>query len=151
MFNKYFIETFYKVKQFYQSMFPDVRKINYKKVDEYLDEDEKKLFNTMLDYEKQHSYNLLLDLEKETRFKNKKLYCKLALIHDIGKGKNISTMERVWHSLFDNIKVLKEHPEKGYELLKEKNKKLAILIKNHHNKSGNSADMMIFQELDNKN
>ena len=98
----------------------------------------------MSKYDKLHCINVYKKIMK-TELKNEKIYIKLALLHDCGKGK-VGIIKRVFHKIGINTE-LKHHSFKGYKKLKNINKELSILIKNHHNKNY-SEKMKIFQKCD---
>lgn len=142
---------FNRVRQFNKAIFPSLSKIDYEKIDKYLDKEERILFDSMLDYEKEHSYNIFCDIEESGEVEDKKTYCRLALLHDVGKGRKVYLFQRVLYALFKIGKGIAKHPEKGYELIKSKDIKLAKLILNHHTNNVGNKDMELFQKYDNRN
>ena len=77
--------------------------------------------------------------------KNEKMYLKLALLHDCGKGK-ASFFKRVLHK-FGFFTKLQNHPKIGAKKLENIDKDLSVLIENHHKKNY-SQKMKIFQKCD---
>ena len=111
----------------------------------FLNDKERKIFAEMTKYDKKHSLEVYKKVRENDILKNEVLYIKLALLHDCGKG-SANVAIRVLHKV--NIKTsLKKHPDRGAEKLKETDKELAVLIKNHHIKNyGRLMDE--FQRLD---
>ena len=99
----------------------------------------------MSDYDKLHSYKLFQKVKENIFLKDKKIFLKLALLHDSGKG-NIGLIRRIKKVLIGD-KILERHPDLAFEKLKNINLELANLCREHHNKNVND-DMKIFQQLD---
>ena len=112
---------------------------------DFLSDKEKKIFMEMTKYDRKHSLEVYKKVKENDILKNEILYKKLALLHDCGKG-NTNVAVRVLHKI--NMKTaLKNHPDSGSEKLKDIDKELAILIKNHHVKNYGKL-MDEFQKLD---
>ncbi len=134
----------YFIKKTREYFIPKINQKEMENVLENLSEIEKKIFLEMPNYDKFHClevYKKILSTELKDDIK----YLKLALLHDCGKGKT-SFFKRVVHKFGFNTS-LKNHSEKGYEILKNINEELAILTKNHH-KENYSTEMNIFQKCD---
>ena len=116
-------------------------------VKKILSEDEFKIFDTMMEYDKVHSFRLLNFVKENEILKDDKLYWKLALLHDSGKGK--TTFLKRMNKVVVGVRKLEGHTENAYEKLKSINKELAQLCRIHHDKS-NNIKMKEFQKLDDK-
>ena len=116
-------------------------------VKKILSEDEFKIFDTMMEYDKVHSFRLLNFVKENEILKDDKLYWKLALLHDSGKGK--TTFLKRMKKVVVGDRKLEGHTENAYEKLKSINKELAQLCRIHHDKS-NNIKMKEFQKLDDK-
>ncbi len=134
----------YFIRKGIEYFFPEIDNSIQNEALELLSSEEKKHFFGMGKYDRYHSLEVYKKL-KETPLKDNRLYLKMALLHDCGKEKTYF-VTRVIHKLGFNTK-LKNHAEKGYEKLKEIDRDLAILIKNHHNRN-HSEEMNIFQKYD---
>ena len=99
------------------------------------------------DYDKVHSYSLYKKVKEDKILSSEKIYLKLALLHDSGKG-NMGLFRRIKKVLVGD-KILEKHPEIAFEKLKNINFELAELCLQHHNKDVDEK-MKIFQELDDK-
>ena len=145
--------SLYRVKQFYWSL---TLKLNSKDIDlinEFLNSEEKELFNRVSTYEQKHSVNVAFDVMKLCEDKHVKsdTLIKAALLHDIGKSyKKLNPVEKSLVVILDNISrgrlrkfnklkqvdVYYNHADKGYNILKNKgcyDERFLYLIKNHHN------------------
>lgn len=131
-------------KKFYDYYFPKINKAYMAEMIKILDEKEKKIFFEMSEYDKFHSLEVLKKIKK-TELKNEKMYLKLALLHDCGKGK-ASFFKRVLHK-FGFFTKLQNHPKIGAKKLENIDKDLSVLIENHHKKNY-SQKMKIFQKCD---
>ena len=116
-------------------------------VKKILSEDEFKIFDTMMEYDKVHSFRLLNFVKENEILKDDKLYWKLALLHDSGKGK--TTFLKRMKKVVVGDRKLEGHTENAYEKLKSINKELAQLCRIHHDKN-NNINMKEFQKLDGK-
>lgn len=116
-------------------------------VKKILSEDEFKIFDTMMEYDKVHSFRLLNFVKENEILKDDKLYWKLALLHDSGKGK--TTFLKRMKKVVVGDRKLEGHTENAYEKLKSISKELAQLCRIHHDKS-NNIKMKEFQKLDDK-
>ena len=136
-----------RVKQVYQYIFSKFDKSNNSEIKEILSNEEFLIFSTMSNYDKVHSYNLYQKVKENEILSSEKLYLKLALLHDSGKGK-VGLLRRIKKVLVGD-KILEKHPNIAFEKLKNINFDLAELCLNHHNKDVDEK-MKIFQELDDK-
>ena len=136
-----------RVKQVYQYIFSKFDESNNSEIKKILSEEEFLIFSTMSNYDKVHSYNLYQKVKEDKILSSEKLYLKLALLHDSGKGK-VGLLRRIKKVLVGD-KILEEHPNIAFEKLKNINFDLAELCLNHHNKDVDEK-MKIFQELDDK-
>lgn len=119
-------------------------------IKKYLKGRELEIFHNMGRYDKIHSYRLMKFVEKDDILKkceNHNLYMRLALLHDCGK-ENLSLWRRIKKVLWDDKKAT-AHTEKGYEKIKELDKLLAPMIREHHSKETDSL-MKRFQQLDDR-
>ena len=136
-----------RVKQVYQYIFSKFDKINNSEIKEILSNEEFLIFSTMSNYDKVHSYNLYQKVKENEILSSEKLYLKLALLHDSGKGK-VGLLRRIKKVLVGD-KILEQHPSIAFEKLKNINFDLAKLCLQHHDKDVDEK-MKIFQELDDK-
>ena len=136
-----------RVKQVYQYIFSKFDESNNSEIKKILSEKEFLIFSTMSNYDKVHSYNLYQKVKENKILSSEKLYLKLALLHDSGKGK-VGLLRRIKKVLVGD-KILEQHPNIAFEKLKNINFDLAELCLNHHNKDVDEK-MKIFQELDDK-
>ena len=136
-----------RVKQVYQYIFSKFDESNNSEIKKILSEEEFLIFSTMSNYDKVHSYNLYQKVKEDKILSSEKLYLKLALLHDSGKGK-VGLLRRIKKVLVGD-KILEQHPSVAFEKLKNINFDLAELCLNHHNKDVDQK-MKIFQELDDK-
>ena len=136
----------YAVKKFLEYFRPKVNRAFQNEALKILNEKEKKVFLEMSEYDKFHSLEVLKKIKK-TELKNEKIYLKLALLHDCGKGK-ASFFKRVLHK-FGFFTKLQNHPKIGAKKLENIDKNLSVLIENHHKKNY-SQKMTIFQKCDDK-
>ena len=75
-----------RVKQVYQYIFSKFDESNNSEIKKILSEEEFLIFSTMSNYDKVHSYSLYQKVKEEKTLSSEKLYLKLALLHDSGKG-----------------------------------------------------------------
>ena len=136
-----------RVKQVYQYIFSKFDESNNFEIKKILSDEEFLIFSTMSNYDKVHSYSLYQKVKEERTLSSEKLYLKLALLHDSGKGK-VGLFRRIKKVLVGD-KILEQHPSVAFEKLKNINFDLAELCLNHHNKDVDQK-MKIFQELDDK-
>nr|WP_314532690.1 HD domain-containing protein [uncultured Fusobacterium sp.] len=134
-----------RIKQVYLYIFCKFNDEVNNEIKNILSEDEFLIFNKMSDYDKLHSYKLFQKVKENIFLKDKKIFFKLALLHDSGKG-NIGLIRRIKKVLIGD-KILERHPDLAFEKLKNINLELANLCREHHNKNVND-DMKIFQQLD---
>lgn len=118
-----------------------------KEIQTFLTEKEYEVFYKMDRYDKIHSYKILKDVMENKKLKNNLLFYKLALLHDCGK-ENIGLFRRIKKVLIGDKK-LSLHENNGFEKLKNINKELATLVRNHHKKNY-SLEMDTFQKIDDK-
>ena len=76
-----------RVKQVYQYIFSKFDESNNSEIKKILSEEEFLIFSTMSNYDKVHSYSLYKKVKEDKILSSEKLYLKLALLHDSGKGK----------------------------------------------------------------
>ena len=136
-----------RVKQVYQYIFSKFDEGNNFEIKKILSDEEFLIFSTMSNYDKVHSYSLYQKVKEEKTLSSEKLYLKLALLHDSGKGK-VGLLRRIKKVLVGD-KILEQHPNIAFEKLKNINFDLAKLCLQHHDKDVDEK-MKIFQELDDK-
>ena len=134
-----------RVKQVYLYIFSNFNEEWNSEVKKVLSKEEFLIFSEMKNYDKVHSYNLYLKVKSNKILSSQKIYLKLALLHDSGKGK-VGLFRRIKKVLIGD-KILERHPDLAFEKLKNINLELANLCREHHNKNVND-DMKIFQQLD---
>lgn len=143
---------FVRFFQVVRYIFPYVDKKAEKDAVAILNEQEKKLYFEMTAYDRSHSLAVYRDMIKiGLKNEEKDVMLKVALLHDIGKGRGISFFDRVTYVIFKNNDILAKHSEKGYEKLKEINSIAAEIVKEHHNKNSTNPMVKIFIEIDDKN
>ncbi|BDU51231.1 HD domain-containing protein [Haliovirga abyssi] len=142
---------FNRVKQLIRYVFPNYTGKDENMARKYLDKYEFELFDNMSNYDKKHSINILKDILKDIELKDNKKIIKLALLHDIGKEKDINIVDRILHVILKNNSKLSNHTIKGYEKLKKYNIEMAKLILEHHNKNIKNEELKKFQKLDDNN
>ena len=136
-----------RVKQVYLYIFSNFNEEWNSEVKKILSKEEFLIFSEMKNYDKVHSYNLYQKVKSNKILSLQKIYFKLALLHDSGKGK-VGLFRRIKKVIIGD-KILEKHPEIAFEKLKNINFELAELCLRHHNKDVNEK-MKIFQELDDK-
>ena len=136
-----------RVKQVYLYIFSNFNEEWNSEVKKILSKEEFLIFSEMKNYDKVHSYSLYQKIKSNNILSSKKIYLKLALLHDSGKGK-VGLFRRIKKVLIGD-KILEKHPEIAFKKLKNINFELAKLCLQHHNKNVDEK-MKIFQELDDK-
>lgn len=146
-----------RIKQFYLAITDKVYKEDKIYINKYLNKEELNLFYKLSNSEQKHSVRVAYDVEyvcnkKLLNIKETQVLIKAALLHDIGKiypklnfidksllvifnkitNGNLKKLNK-----FKKIDVYYNHPEKGYNLLKDKgyDSKFLYLVKNHHNEN----------------
>lgn len=137
-----------RIKQVKNFIVPLVEENEVEVVRNILTKEEYKIFQKMTDYDKRHSINVFLDVSKDDLLKEGKNYKKLALLHDCGKGE-VGLFRRIKKVLVGDKK-LENHPIDGYKKIEKIDRKLACLIKSHHDKDGDRL-MKRFQSIDDRN
>lgn len=138
---------FNRIKQGLLYAFGTYSEDNNKIVKEILSKEEFEIFNSMMEYDKIHSFRLLKFVKESSLLKENKLYWKLALLHDCGKGK-VTFFRRV-KKVLSSDKKLEGHTDEGYIKLKAINLELALLCQRHHD-TASDPEMIEFQKLDDK-
>lgn len=164
----------YRVKQFLWATGARFKKVDMDYINNYLNEDEKILFNRLNNNEQHHSIRVSKDAIKICRERKIKLnpdkLAKAALLHDVGKGEfGLNVIEKSALVLlnnitkgkikkYDNIKqidIYYNHAQKGADLLKRFNtydKEFLDSIRYHHsNKEIKNKLLDVIKESDNKN
>jgi hypothetical protein len=136
---------FSRLKQGFRCLFLKFHKNQELEVKSILSLEEFEIFNEMNDYDKLHSFLVYKSVIKNEILKNDKLYLKLALLHDSGKG-NVTFFRRIKKVLIGDKK-LERHPQNAFEKLKKIDINLAKLCRDHHKKSMENK-MKIFQKID---
>ncbi|MCK5780531.1 MAG: HD domain-containing protein [Psychrilyobacter sp.] len=108
---------------------------------------EYEIFINMDDYDQIHSLKVYKLMKKDHVLKDKKLYLKLALLHDCGKGS--ANLYRRIATYIKKDPILGIHPILGYEKLKKLDLDLAKLVSQHHSKD-QEENMVRFQILDDR-
>lgn len=168
--------TFYRVKQFIWGATSKFKKIDYKYLSTFLNDEEIKIFNQLKHSDKHHCIRVCKD---SIRLKNDlnidiDIYKlgKAALLHDVGKSaKHLSLIEKSVVVLADKftkgkikkynkikqIDIYYNHPKIGVKILEnkgfKKDKELLEVVKYHHNNriKINNKYLSIIKECDNKN
>ena len=136
-----------RIKQGMTYIFARYREEWNREVRHILNKREFEIFEKMGRYDRIHSYNLLKSVESDELLKSENIYKKLALLHDCGK-ENIGLLRRVKKVLL-NDKKLSAHAELGYLKIKDIDKNLAELIRDHHTEKRDKK-MIRFQKLDDR-
>lgn len=163
-----------RIKQFYLSITDKINKEDKTYINKYLNKEELSLFNKLSSSEQKHSVRVAYDVEyicnRRCLEKNEiQVLIRAALLHDIGKiYPKLNSIDKSLLVIFNkitngNLKKLNKlkkvdvyynHPEKGYNLLKNKgyDNKFLYLIKNHHNENNeNDLYLDILKFCDDKN
>lgn len=164
----------YRVKQFIWGFTSFLKNIDYEYVNEFLNEDEIKIFNKLKHNDRHHCIRVCKDSIKMKEDFNidvdKYKLGKAALLHDVGKSKTpLSLFEKSVVVLLDKatsgkikkydkikqIDIYYNHPKIGLEVLKnfEYDKELLQVVRYHHNKSKISDNQIlnIISSCDDKN
>lgn len=159
----------YRVKQFFKALWAKVTTDDKKFVNNYLSEDESKLFYSLPVYEQAHSIRVARDVLQNSRMSSEKqrVIVRAALLHDIGKlagGLGIITkslmvlLDKSMPGFIRHFSKLKmvdtyyNHPEKAFLFIKDENDYFSFLIKNHHNYSvSRDEGLILLHEADSRN
>ena len=102
-----------RVKQVYLYIFSNFNEEWNSEVKKVLSKEEFLIFSEMKNYDKVHSYNLYQKVKSNKILSSQKIYLKLALLHDSGKGK-AGLFRRIKKVLIGD-KILEKHPEIAFE------------------------------------
>lgn len=156
---------FYRVQQFIKAVTAQITKEDLSFVKQHLNQVEVALFLKLKPYEQRHCIDVAKKLD-ETSMGNLEMI-KLGLLHDIGKLRYplnpieksmIVVLDRLTggnikrYSRYKMIKCYYEHPQIGYEMLREignYDEVFLDLIKNHHQKDEKNPKLILLQEADN--
>ena len=147
----------HRIKQFYLSITDKVDEKDKIYINKYLNKEELNLFYKLSNSEQKHSIRVAYDVEyicnkRPLKINEIQILIKAALLHDIGKiYPKLNSIDKSLLVIFNKvtngklkkfnslkkIDVYYNHPEKGYNLLKNKgyDSKFLYLIKNHHNEN----------------
>ena len=167
---------FYRVKQFIWGIESSFKKVDYKYIEKYLNNNEIFMFNKLKKSDKHHCIRVCKDSLAFVEDKNIKVneykVGKAALLHDIGKSKcHLNIIEKSIIVLLDKftkgklkkydkikkVNIYYNHPKVGYEMLKIYNydKELLDVVRYHHiykyKELKNSKIIDIINICDNKN
>ncbi len=165
-----------RVKQFVSCVFAKITKKDIEFINNYLDENEKKLLYKLPVYDLKHSINVARDIyinESEEEIKknnlNHKEIIKSAILHDVGKIHTpLNVIDKSILVLLNNITKTKikkysdrnskiyifyNHGEEGYKILKGKgyDKEFLNIIRNHHNYKIQNKWLDILRKYDDRN
>ncbi|WP_346884719.1 HDIG domain-containing metalloprotein [Clostridium sp. UBA4395] len=165
-----------RVKQFINCIFAKITKKDREFINNYLDENEKKLLYKLPVYDLKHSVNVARDIytnESEEEIKknnlNHKEIVKSAILHDVGKIHTpLNVIDKSILVLLNNITKTKikkysdrnskiyifyNHGEEGYKILKGKgyDKEFLNIIRNHHNYKIQNKWLDILRKYDDRN
>lgn len=165
-----------RVKQFINCVFAKITKEDREFINNYLDENEKKLLYKLPVYDLKHSVNVARDIytnESEEEIKknnlNHKEIVKSAILHDVGKIHTpLNVIDKSILVLLNNITKTKikkysdrnskiyifyNHGEEGYKILKGKgyDKEFLNIIRNHHNYKIQNKWLDILRKYDDRN
>ena len=156
---------FYRVQQFIKAMTAQITKEDLSFVKQFLNSTEEDLFLRLRPYEQRHCIDVASKLKEMTSGDVEMI--KLGLLHDIGKIKYplhpveksvIVILDRLTdghikkYNQYKMVKCYYEHPQIGYEMLKEVgdyDEVFLKLIKNHHNQEERTPKLVLLQEADN--
>lgn len=139
-------KMYYRIRQLYRFLFvPYKKKYNYF-VRLFLNKEEYELFKNMKRYDKVHSFAVLIGILRTGYNEKYPILAKLALLHDVGKSKNYTLLDRILAVFRKDIR----HCQNGYAMLKNINEDLAHYVLCHHDKSYDEI-LRIFKQIDNKN
>ena len=141
---------FYRLKQVLNHVFPNIREEDLEFANTYLKDKERKYFEKMSAYDKRHSINVLKNVLESELLRNDTQYYRLALLHDCGKPSRTTFFQRVYY-VFTKKGPLQFHAKRGFEMLKNHDYKLALLVLKHHNKNIQNDKLIEFQKIDDKN
>ena len=136
-----------RVKQLYRYLFLKFDRKNEEEIKYILSEEEFKIFSEMSEYDRLHSFLVYESVKENIELQRDMRYLKLALLHDIGKGK-VGIFRRIKKVLIGD-KELEKHPEVAYKKLKSLDIEVSLLCKQHHDKIVDEK-MKIFQEIDDR-
>ena len=145
----------YRLKQFIWACIAPLKSIDYNLLNRYLTKKEKRLFKQLKISEQQHSIrvcNKALELKDNSYDIDKGKLAKIALLHDVGKGKCslnifeksiIVVLDKVTKGKIEEVKNKKidiyyNHPHESVRMLKKINKydnEFLEAIENHHTKN----------------
>lgn len=108
------------------------------------------VFSQMGRYDKIHCVKCAKAVLTQAAIFSEKKWVVAALLHDCGKPAGTGFFKRTVHALFKNVKQLRNHAERGYEMLKEINPEAAEIVRVHHLKDV-PDEIKSFQEIDDKN
>lgn len=155
---------FYRVQQFIKAITTQITKEDLSFVKQFLNHKEEALFLRLRPYEQRHCIDVASKLKEMTSGDIEMI--KLGLLHDIGKIKYplhpieksiIVILDRLTDGRirkYNKCKMVKcyyEHPQIGYEMLKEVgdyDETFLKLIKNHHNQEEKMSKLLLLQRAD---
>lgn len=161
-----------RIKQFIIGVFYTIKPFSIEDkeiINNYLNYKEVEVFNTMKKYDKSHclrvTKSILSYLEySDVNIENKKELIRASLIHDIGKRDgNFYIINRGFIVILDKIfknkgflskykkfSIYKNHPEIGYNILKESkifSEEVLYIVKNHHKKFSDKSLERLKEEI----
>lgn len=163
---------FHRIKQFFLYFNFKITKEDTDFIHKYLSYDQIQLFKKLKVCEQKHSINVAKSVEQiceEQALKNKDQLVLASLLHDIGKieyslnliDKSILViLDKIFRGKlkkYKNIKAIDiyyNHPEKGYNILKNIgiNNRVLYLVKNHHNNNiTEDKELNILKKIDDQN
>lgn len=162
----------YRIKQFFWGITARFKPLDEEIINEYLSDDEKKIFLKLKISEQQHSIRVCKDalkIHKEFNIDRYKI-AKIALLHDIGKiNGSLTIIDKSIIVILDKLTkgklrkydsnkkldIYYNHPQKSVKILngiKEYDKEFLEAIEKHHYKyRGNNIYLKIIKECDDNN
>ena len=156
---------FYRVEQFIKAVTAQITKEDLSFISQYLNKIELDLFLRLKPYEQRHCIDVAEKLDEMTKGDVEMI--RLGLLHDIGKIKyplhpiekgvivilDLLTAGHIKkYRKYKMVKCYYEHPQIGYEILKEVGNYDEVflrLIKNHHNLEEKNLKLTLLQKADN--
>lgn len=160
----------YRVKQFVWAVTAKLTPEEEQWIRTYLTDKEEQLFGQLKVYEQKHSVTVAREAAKHYNVQNKEQFIRMSLLHDIGKivypigpiRKSVMVLLDKFtkgkvskYTFMKMVRCYYQHPELGYQLLKEKgeyDEAFLLGIRNHHLQESDtdSEALKLIREWDSK-